>query len=264
MLKLVEPTGGLDRLRRRGAGRAGGRAVARLPPPGAARVPEPVRCAQPALHHLSRRRRAADQRRHRQGRARRPRRLGLPPRPSARSRPLSRPLSAPAERRAAAARRAGARPGAGAALPGGRRAGLDARCQRARRHPGAAARGARRDGPDRRLHLPRPRAGALPLRAHPGDVSRPRRRGRRRPTRSCAGRAIPTPRRWSPPCRCPTPTSRAQPLPIKGNVPDAREPPSGCSFRDRCPHAMPRCAAETPPLRSIAGGHRVACHLELA
>jgi peptide/nickel transport system ATP-binding protein len=28
--------------------------------------------------------------------------------------------------------------------------------------------------------------------------------------------------------------SRA-PLPIKGNVPDAREPPSGCSFRDRCP-----------------------------
>ena len=55
-----------------------------------------------------------------------------------------------------------------------------------------------------------------------------------------------------------------QPLPIKGNVPDAREPPSGCSFRDRCPHALPRCAEETPPLRSIAGDHRVACHLELA
>ena len=42
--------------------------------------------------------------------------------------------------------------------------------------------------------------------------------------------------------------SRA-PLPINGNVPDAREPPSGCSFRDRCPHAMARCAEETPPLR---------------
>lgn len=55
-----------------------------------------------------------------------------------------------------------------------------------------------------------------------------------------------------------------QPLPITGNVPDAREPPSGCSFRDRCPHAMARCAAEAPPLREIAGGHRVACHLELA
>ena len=55
--------------------------------------------------------------------------------------------------------------------------------------------------------------------------------------------------------------SRA-PLPIRGNVPDAREPPSGCSFRDRCPHAMPRCAAETPPLRTIADRHRVACHLD--
>jgi peptide/nickel transport system ATP-binding protein len=57
--------------------------------------------------------------------------------------------------------------------------------------------------------------------------------------------------------------SRA-PLPIKGNVPDAREPPSGCSFRDRCPRAMARCAEETPLLRRTADGHRVACHLDLA
>ena len=62
----------------------------------------------------------------------------------------------------------------------------------------------------------------------------------------------------------PDPDQSRQPLPIKGNVPDAREPPSGCSFRDRCPHAMPRCAAETPLLRPIADGQRVACHLELA
>jgi oligopeptide/dipeptide ABC transporter ATP-binding protein len=55
--------------------------------------------------------------------------------------------------------------------------------------------------------------------------------------------------------------SRA-PLPIKGNVPDARDPPSGCHFRDRCPHAMARCANETPALRAVAGGHRVACHLD--
>ena len=55
--------------------------------------------------------------------------------------------------------------------------------------------------------------------------------------------------------------SRA-PLPIKGNVPDARDPPSGCAFRDRCPHAFARCAEETPPLRLLAGGHRVACHLD--
>ena len=55
--------------------------------------------------------------------------------------------------------------------------------------------------------------------------------------------------------------SRA-PLPIKGNVPDARDPPSGCHFRDRCPHAMARCANETPALRTVADGHRVACHLD--
>jgi oligopeptide/dipeptide ABC transporter ATP-binding protein len=54
------------------------------------------------------------------------------------------------------------------------------------------------------------------------------------------------------------------PLPISGGVPDAREPPSGCSFRDRCPHAMARCGDETPPLRLLADGHRVACHLDLA
>jgi oligopeptide/dipeptide ABC transporter ATP-binding protein len=57
--------------------------------------------------------------------------------------------------------------------------------------------------------------------------------------------------------------SRA-PLPISGNVPDAREPPSGCRFRDRCPRAMAHCAEETPLLRPIADGHRVACHLDLA
>src|SRR5215470_11986548 len=59
----------------------------------------------------------------------------------------------------------------------------------------------------------------------------------------------------------PDPDQSREPLPIKGNVPDAREPPSGCAFRDRCPHAMERCAAETPPLRAVAGSHRVACHL---
>jgi oligopeptide/dipeptide ABC transporter ATP-binding protein len=53
------------------------------------------------------------------------------------------------------------------------------------------------------------------------------------------------------------------PLPISGNVPDAREPPSGCRFRDRCPHAFARCAEETPALRATYDGHRVACHLEM-
>ena len=51
------------------------------------------------------------------------------------------------------------------------------------------------------------------------------------------------------------------PLPILGNVPDAREPPSGCRFRDRCPRAVARCAVEDPALRDVAPGRRVACHL---
>ncbi len=60
----------------------------------------------------------------------------------------------------------------------------------------------------------------------------------------------------------PDPDQSREPLPIRGNVPDAREPPSGCSFRDRCPHAMPRCAEEAPQLRPVAGRHHVACLLD--
>ncbi len=56
--------------------------------------------------------------------------------------------------------------------------------------------------------------------------------------------------------------SRA-PLPISGGVPDERDPPSGCRFRNRCPHAIGRCADEAPALRPVAAAHRVACHLDL-
>jgi peptide/nickel transport system ATP-binding protein len=60
----------------------------------------------------------------------------------------------------------------------------------------------------------------------------------------------------------PDPDQSRVTLPITGNVPDAREPPSGCPFRDRCPHAMPRCAEEKPLLRVTGTGHFVACHLD--
>jgi oligopeptide/dipeptide ABC transporter ATP-binding protein len=49
-------------------------------------------------------------------------------------------------------------------------------------------------------------------------------------------------------------------LPIRGNVPDARTPPSGCRFRDRCPQAAPRCAEEEPVLRPVGDGVLAACH----
>jgi oligopeptide/dipeptide ABC transporter ATP-binding protein len=49
-------------------------------------------------------------------------------------------------------------------------------------------------------------------------------------------------------------------LPIIGNVPDARTPPSGCRFRDRCPQAVARCTEEEPMLRAAGDGVLAACH----
>jgi oligopeptide/dipeptide ABC transporter ATP-binding protein len=46
---------------------------------------------------------------------------------------------------------------------------------------------------------------------------------------------------------------------IPGQVPDLGRLPSGCAFRDRCPEAVPACAAGVPPLEEPAPGHRVAC-----
>ena len=46
---------------------------------------------------------------------------------------------------------------------------------------------------------------------------------------------------------------------IPGQVPSPYNYPSGCHFRDRCPHAFDRCAQEVPPLMSVGGGHRAAC-----
>jgi len=47
--------------------------------------------------------------------------------------------------------------------------------------------------------------------------------------------------------------------PVQGEVPNPLNPPSGCSFHPRCPHANARCKAERPALLSIGGIH-VACH----
>ena len=48
---------------------------------------------------------------------------------------------------------------------------------------------------------------------------------------------------------------------IAGEIPSALSPPAGCRFHTRCPHVMPICRAEEPPLRTTAVGHKLACHL---
>jgi peptide/nickel transport system ATP-binding protein len=49
--------------------------------------------------------------------------------------------------------------------------------------------------------------------------------------------------------------------PVKGDMPSPLDPPPGCHFHPRCPHAMDRCRVEAPALREIAPGRRAACHL---
>ena len=53
-------------------------------------------------------------------------------------------------------------------------------------------------------------------------------------------------------------TGRAR-TPVSGEVPNPLNPPSGCAFHPRCPHANDRCSSERPVIQSI-GGVRVACH----
>jgi peptide/nickel transport system ATP-binding protein len=48
---------------------------------------------------------------------------------------------------------------------------------------------------------------------------------------------------------------------LHGDPPSPVSPPSGCRFRTRCPVATERCALEQPPMRTVAPGHTVACHL---
>ena len=46
---------------------------------------------------------------------------------------------------------------------------------------------------------------------------------------------------------------------LKGEVPDAANPPSGCAFHPRCPYATDLCATTAPELREIEG-RTVSCH----
>jgi len=47
---------------------------------------------------------------------------------------------------------------------------------------------------------------------------------------------------------------------LEGEIPSPINPPPGCRFNTRCPHAQERCRKEVPEWRELSDKHHVACH----
>ena len=118
---------------------------------------------------------------------------------------------------------------------------------------------------DLHVHLARPRGGALPV--DPDRRHVPRQAGRDRPGR----RGLPDP---GPPVHPGPDRLRAGRRPggragqgqrgVRGELPSAIHPPSGCRFRTRCPLAQEICAEVEPQMNSFSTNrHQAACHFPL-
>ena len=59
----------------------------------------------------------------------------------------------------------------------------------------------------------------------------------------------------------PDPDHKQQRQVLTGNIPSPADPPSGCKFHPRCPHAMDICRVDFPAWREVEPDHFCACHL---
>jgi peptide/nickel transport system ATP-binding protein len=59
----------------------------------------------------------------------------------------------------------------------------------------------------------------------------------------------------------PDPKHRLKKKIPRGEIPSSINPPSGCRFHPRCPHAFDRCPKEEPEMIRISNTHYVACYL---
>ena len=59
----------------------------------------------------------------------------------------------------------------------------------------------------------------------------------------------------------PDPDAKMERIILGGDIPSPANPPKGCRFHTRCPHATEKCKTEVPAYREYAPGHFAACHL---
>jgi oligopeptide/dipeptide ABC transporter ATP-binding protein len=59
----------------------------------------------------------------------------------------------------------------------------------------------------------------------------------------------------------PDPDKKIDEMSLTGEVPSPVNPPEGCNFHPRCPHAFDRCYKEEPELKELNDGRLIACHL---
>jgi len=59
----------------------------------------------------------------------------------------------------------------------------------------------------------------------------------------------------------PDPERAKERIKLSGEPPSPYDPPSGCPFHPRCPHAFAPCSEEFPAWREAASGRFVSCHL---